>query len=120
MAVALTQLEVRVGNVKSIAEHPTLEKLPTVACTGTPGCVYFLDVAGAEPDPPKETVLAYRGLQEQALNDGARRIIAGRPTRAASVEGNARATGEALTSADQRVGRLTASTPIAMCAVLIA
>jgi hypothetical protein len=80
--VALTQLEIRAGGTDRVKDpNPTIETLPTAACSLAPGCVYFLDVVGAEPDPPKDTALVYRALQEQALRRGARRVVYAHVTR---------------------------------------
>ncbi len=74
--VALTQLEIRTGNVDRLKPgHPTIESLPTSGCTEIPGCFYILDVVGAEPRPPAQSALAYHALQEQALNHGAMRLV---------------------------------------------
>ena len=80
--VALTQLEIRIGGTDRVEDaNPTVATLPTGACAIAPGCVYFLDVVGAEPDPPKDTALAYHALQEQAFRHGAQRVVYAHVTR---------------------------------------
>jgi len=68
-----TQLKVESGRADSIVNpSPSVDQLPSEegVCVKNRGCFYFLDVRGAEPDPPKHSERAYAALQRHLLRGG--------------------------------------------------
>ena len=71
-----TELKERVGSTETLIDaSPSVATLPSSKCSLTAGCSYFLDVRGAEPDPPERSELAYHSLQQEAIAHGAREVV---------------------------------------------
>jgi hypothetical protein len=73
-----TQLKEEEGRfVKVVDATPSVEGLPAAegSCLRTRGCLYFLDVRGVEPDPPKHSERAYAELETHLLRTGERPTI---------------------------------------------
>ncbi len=75
--VGFTDLKDRVGTAERIVDAaPTVRTLPRGPCKSRPGCAYFLDVTGAEPDPGEGPgQRAYDALEEHAIDRGAHHVV---------------------------------------------
>jgi hypothetical protein len=70
--VSRTILKQQAGRDELIVNtRPTVDNLPDVEGTCLPirGCLYFLDVRGVEPDPPKNVVRGYVDIQRQLVRE---------------------------------------------------
>jgi Vacuolar protein sorting-associated protein 62 len=82
--VSRTQLKEQEGRFARVLNSaPSEEKLPTKegACLRRRGCLYFLDVRGVEPDPPKHSQSAYDPLENELLRTGAKPTVYAHVTR---------------------------------------
>jgi Vacuolar protein sorting-associated protein 62 len=59
------------------------DRLPAVegSCLRVRGCLYFLDVRGVEPDPPKDSQKAYDAIENTIFRNGARPAVYAHVTR---------------------------------------
>jgi hypothetical protein len=59
------------------------DDLPSVegSCLRSRGCLFFLDIRGVEPDPPKRSQLAYDRIENQLFREGARPTVYAHVTR---------------------------------------
>ena len=76
--VSRTVLKEQEGKFERIVNsRPTVDDLPDVegTCLRIRGCLFFLDVRGVEPDPPRHVEQAYLDIQKQFLREGAARTI---------------------------------------------
>jgi hypothetical protein len=72
--VSRTVLKEQEGKFERIVNsRPTVDDLPDVegTCLRIRGCLYFLDVRGVEPDPPKHVEGSYLDIQKQLVREGA-------------------------------------------------
>jgi hypothetical protein len=72
--VSRTQLKEQEGRFERIVKSKLgVDDLPDVAgtCLRIRACTFFLDVRGAEPDPPKRVEGSYLTIQKQLLREGA-------------------------------------------------
>ena len=76
--VGVTQLKAEEGRVvNTVDASPTVDRLPDQegTCLRSRGCLYFLDVRGVEPDPPKHSQRAYDALEKHLLRTGEKPTI---------------------------------------------
>ncbi len=76
--VGQTQLKEEEGKFTKLLDAvPSLPRLPTTAgiCLLRSGCQYFLDVRGAEPDPPKQSQRLYGEIEKHLLLKGAKPTV---------------------------------------------
>jgi hypothetical protein len=72
--VSRTLLKEQEGRFERLVKgRLTVDDLPDVAgtCLRIRACTFFLDVRGAEPDPPKRVEQAYVTIQKQLVREGA-------------------------------------------------
>jgi hypothetical protein len=73
-----TQLKEEEGRfVKTLEASPAVERLPDRegTCLRSRGCLYFLDLRGVEPAPPKHSERAYSELENHLIRTGERPTI---------------------------------------------
>jgi len=73
-----TQLKEEEGRfVTTVDASPSVDRLPAAegSCLRSRGCLYFLDVRGVEPDPPKHSEKAYAALEKHLIRGGAKPTI---------------------------------------------
>jgi hypothetical protein len=76
--VSRTILKQQEGKFERVVNtHPTVDDLPDTEgiCLHIRGCLYFLDVRGVEPDPPKHVERSYLDIQRQLIREGARPTV---------------------------------------------
>jgi len=72
--VSRTTLKEQEGKFERVVNsRPTADNLPDVegTCLRIRGCLFFLDVRGAEPDPPKRVEGSYLDIQKELMRLGA-------------------------------------------------
>jgi hypothetical protein len=82
--VSRTQLKEQEGRfVRVLRAALTPDDLPDKegTCLRLRGCLFFLDVRGVEPDPPKGSQRAYDAIENKLLRDGARPTVYSHVTR---------------------------------------
>jgi hypothetical protein len=82
--VSRTQLKEEEGRfVRVVKSLLTVDELPEVegACLRRLGCLYFLDIRGVEPDPPKRSQRAYDRIEDQLFRNGVRPTVYSHVTR---------------------------------------
>lgn len=82
--VSRTQLKEQEGRfVRVVRTSLAPDELPAEegSCLRTRGCLFFLDVRGVEPDPPKDSQLAYDRIENQLFREGARPTVYAHVTR---------------------------------------
>ena len=76
--VSRTSLKEQDGKLERLIKDKLgIDNLPDVegACLPIRGCLFFLDVRGAEPDPPKHVERSYLDIQRQLIREGARPTV---------------------------------------------
>jgi len=76
--VSRTILKQQVGRDEIVVKpKPTVDDLPDVEGSYLPtrGCLYYLDVRGVEPDPPKNVTRGYADIQRQLAREGNRPTV---------------------------------------------
>jgi len=82
--VSLTQLKQVEGRFARVVDAtPTVGTLAATAgsCVPNRGCLYYLDVRGVEPDPPKRSDGAYAVLERHILRSGSKPTVYAHVTR---------------------------------------
>jgi hypothetical protein len=76
--VGRTSLKEQEGRFERLVKGKLgIDDLPDVmgSCLPLRGCLFFLDVRGAEPDPPKRVQGSYLDIQKQLVREGARPTV---------------------------------------------
>jgi hypothetical protein len=76
--VSRTSLKEQEGKFEKLVKDKLgIDNLPDVegSCLPIRGCLFFLDVRGAEPDPPKRVEPSYLDIQRQLIREGARPTV---------------------------------------------
>ena len=76
--VSRTSIKEQEGKFERLVKDKLgVDDLPSVegSCLPIRGCLFFLDVRGAEPDPPKRVERSYLDIQRQLLREGTRPTV---------------------------------------------
>jgi hypothetical protein len=82
--VSRAQLKEQEGRfVRLLNASPIEDRLPDQegSCLRSRGCLLFLDVRGVEPDPPRQTQVAYDAIENQLLRSGMKPTVYANVTR---------------------------------------
>lgn len=82
--VSRTQLKEQEGRFVRLARSSLVQDdLPSAegSCLRSRGCLFFLDVRGVEPDPPKHSESAYDRIENQLFREGAEPTVYAHVTR---------------------------------------